>query len=414
MAPNLLQRPEIAIEMTRTLAAIAWAADSAHTPLQPTPSSATLAAAAITGLSRANATYHQIDTIVADALTTALLRICDDQIAACDRALSAATGLDRFDGPSDQQFALTAAGFDVTSLDATTLATLPHHPVVDAIARRRTLAAYAARLQDGSVTAEIAAVRDTIGALEVTIDDVIAAADAAGLVGDDLAWAQITFESTRHINLVWQQVNRLSRAFPNREPDDLFGYGWRGLRTALRKYDPSLGYAFSTYAVTKIRGEVRDGVRAESPIPKRLSTFLRKVNAATEELSAVLGRSPSLEEVAEAVGTDVDALGVLPRLASEASLEERLEGYAATGGMPDWMIDHCDPAEIVTDNLRAEAVERALSKLPEREAAAVRLLVMDGLSPAEAREHTGATARQLRQWKERGLAALRDELTSWN
>lgn len=229
-----------------------------------------------------------------------------------------------------------------------------------------------------------------------------------------LAWAVIGFESQRHINLVWHQANKLERLFPDRDAADMLALGWMGLRTALRLYDPTLGFSFSTYACTRITGSIRDGVRAENPVPKRLGTFGRKVAAAEEALAHSLGRSPTLDEVAAHLGVTLDELRIMPRLQAAASIEE-LEEYASErGGPSSWLVDDTDPADLTVDSMRREAVEAALGRLDPQDAAAVRLLVMEGLRPAEAQVITGEAPRRLRARRERALAALRDELDDWS
>lgn len=234
-----------------------------------------------------------------------------------------------------------------------------------------------------------------------------------GVDAEAVLWALITNESARHINLVWLFANRLTRTFPDREPDELLAWGWQGLRVALRNYDPARGFAFSTYAAPKITGAIRDGVRAESPVPKRLATFSRKVTAAEEILTHQLGRAPTLAEVAERLESEIETLKILPRLMPTASIEEVQENTDRFGGAPSWLVDDSDPGNIVTDQIQAEAIGRALEKLPSEEAQAVQLLVMEGLNPREARAITGATARQMLARKRRGLSLLRAELAEW-
>lgn len=229
-----------------------------------------------------------------------------------------------------------------------------------------------------------------------------------------LAWSVIGFESQRHINLVWHQANKLERLFPDRDAADMLALGWMGLRTALRLYDPTLGFSFSTYACTRITGSIRDGVRAENPVPKRLGTFGRKVAAAEEALAHSLGRAPTLDEVAAHLGVTLDELRIMPRLQAAASIEE-LEEYANERGGPSaWLVDDTDPADLTVSALRRDAVEEALSRLDPQDAAAVRLLVMEGLRPAEAQSITGEAPRRLRARRERALAVLRDELDGWH
>jgi RNA polymerase sigma factor (sigma-70 family) len=235
-----------------------------------------------------------------------------------------------------------------------------------------------------------------------------------GIDAERCGWAVIVFETHQHVNLIWHQANKLERTFPDRSAADLLAFGWLGLRTALRLYDPDLGYAFSTYACTRITGSIRDGVRSESPIPKRLGTFGRKVQAAEAELTQTLGRAPTLDEVSSFLGTEKVKLALLPRIAPEGSVEEILDATAANGSSPSWIVDHNDPADEVERTLTVEAVSRALQLLPHDEAEAVRLLIMDELHPTKAREMTGATARQMRQRRDRGLETLKEFLADWS
>jgi RNA polymerase sigma factor (sigma-70 family) len=235
-----------------------------------------------------------------------------------------------------------------------------------------------------------------------------------GIDAERCGWAVIVFETHQHVNLIWHQANKLERTFPDRTAADLLAFGWLGLRTALRLYDPDLGYAFSTYACTRITGSIRDGVRSESPIPKRLGTFGRKVQAAEALLTQALGRVPTLDEVSSFLGTEKVKLALLPRIAPEGSVEEILESTAANGSSPSWIVDHNDPADEVERSITVEAVNRALLLLPFDEAEAVRLLIMEELHPTKAREKTGATARQMRQRRDRGLETLKEFLADWS
>lgn len=415
MEANPLRRPLIAHELLRTYLVCAHGANSSFSPVTDRVSAAVLSGSVEQALASsagvADAASRQMVSAAARTLSQHARERFDDIAETLCRKVGLELDL-RLD--SDQLVLLAAAGHEASDLRPSTLAALPADPLVDELVRLRTLHDFIQRCRNGSVQAELAHVAASVTPEDILVlDDVIADAARFGLDGETLCWAHIVFESSRHINLVWQQVNKMSRAYPGRTPEDLLGYGWRGLRTALRKYDPNTGWAFSTYAVTKIRGEVRDGVRAESPIPKRLGTFARKVSAADEQLSASLGRPPTLEELAQRVGTDLDTLSIMPRLQAEASLDERLEQADEGSAPPSWMVDDNDPADLAEGALCRRDIAAALARLPEREALAVRLLVLEGVTPTEARQMTGATARQLRQWKERGLESLRTELVDW-
>lgn len=247
-----------------------------------------------------------------------------------------------------------------------------------------------------------------------TIDDTIAEVVSAGLDGELITWEVITRESTKHEGLIHKECNKLARTLPDQTPEDLKGYGWAGLRVALRNFDPSLGYAFSTYACPRINGTIRDGVRAESPIPKRLTTFVRKVSNAEEQLTHQLGRSPSWAEIAEFIDEKKETMErLLPRLTAAASLEELSNPWGEKTQEPPCLIDPSDPEEEALTNLRNQALRDAVAALPEEERLAVDLLMLQEMPVNEAARQLGLEPRQLRARKNRGLRALAPVMAAW-
>lgn len=251
--------------------------------------------------------------------------------------------------------------------------------------------------------------------------------------GEALSDACVRFEAGRHYGLVKHQANRLAEAYPGYTPEDMFGWGWRGVVTALRNYDPT-SFAFSTYACTRIVGHIQDGVRAESWIPKRLATWSRKVTAAEESLSHNLGRPPTGEEVAEQLALDrltselgrrptlaeladrvedeIRQMQMLPRLGVPASFDELADGdddHSPRG----WADDGPDPAAEAMRAAQRDDIAQALAALPPEEAEAVLLLDYRGLPLNDARQIAGVNARQLRARRMRGRARLEAQLEHW-
>lgn len=235
------------------------------------------------------------------------------------------------------------------------------------------------------------------------IDAVVETLGKRGINGEALCWEVICKESLQHIALVRREANRIVRMWPERKADDLVGYGWRGLRLALRSYNPETAW-FSTYACPKIRGAIRDGVRSESHLPKRLNTFVNKAERAKDELSLILGRHPTQAEVAEKLQIEVERVRQIATFAPPQSLYsgEDENGLQIAGR------DDVESAALAA--LERSQLEQALGSLPDEEATAIRLLVMDELSMQEVRERTGASSKQLRARRDRGLATLRENL----
>ncbi|MGQ0550217.1 MAG: sigma-70 family RNA polymerase sigma factor [Armatimonadota bacterium] len=76
---------------------------------------------------------------------------------------------------------------------------------------------------------------------------------------------------TDYLPLVGTIARALSRGLPpSVELDELINDGVIGLIEAARRYDPTRGVGFSTYAGHRIRGAMLDGLRVRDPLPRRI------------------------------------------------------------------------------------------------------------------------------------------------
>lgn len=237
---------------------------------------------------------------------------------------------------------------------------------------------------------------------------------------DGLAWGLIKMESQQHLGLVWKIIHRMSDSYPDHSPQDMFGWGWYGLTQAIRGYEPEAA-AFSTYAARRINGAIRDGIRGENHLPKRLTSVVREIAGAEEDLAHDLGRSPSLEELASHVGATLAELELAKsRYQVPASIEELMTTSDESGdevGVEralgwDYQASE-DPEEMALASVQADAVQEAVASLPEDEREAVRLLVFEGRSTAEAAEICRMTPRQVRRARDRGLEIISEVLKTW-
>lgn len=105
--------------------------------------------------------------------------------------------------------------------------------------------------------------------------------------------------AVRHLPLVKFVARKMSANLPsNVDLDDLVSWGSLGLLDALEKFDPGKGVQFSTYAVTRIRGSILDGLQQMDWAPKQVTSKVRAVRRLREVLTSELGREPSVEELA--------------------------------------------------------------------------------------------------------------------
>ena len=97
------------------------------------------------------------------------------------------------------------------------------------------------------------------------------------------------------------------------EYDDLYQAGCLGLVKAAKNFDSSLGFAFSTYAVPVILGEIkrlfRDGGAIK--IGRALKEKSRFAMQKKEEITVILGREPTVSELASELGTDAAETAML-------------------------------------------------------------------------------------------------------
>ena len=98
-------------------------------------------------------------------------------------------------------------------------------------------------------------------------------------------------------------VHSCANRFRNRgiEYDDLFQAGCVGLLKAVDGFDETLGFVFSTYAVPAILGEIkrifRDGGTVK--VSRSLKEQAKKMHSEKERLTDIMGREPTIQELAE-------------------------------------------------------------------------------------------------------------------
>ena len=86
--------------------------------------------------------------------------------------------------------------------------------------------------------------------------------------------------------------------------DDLLQVGSIGLLSAIDKFDIEKGYAFSTFAMPYIRGEIQHYLRDKSSalkMPRRWFTLVQQSIGITKDLQAKHQRPPTEAETAQAL-----------------------------------------------------------------------------------------------------------------
>lgn len=111
-----------------------------------------------------------------------------------------------------------------------------------------------------------------------------------------------------NMGLVRKVAHRLANQCA--EPyEDLEQCGYIGLISAIERFDPTQGFAFSSFAVPYIRGEILHFLRDRSNpvrIPRRWQQLNRDGAKTRQALTMDLGRQPSEFEIAEALNITLE------------------------------------------------------------------------------------------------------------
>ncbi|MCC7537064.1 MAG: RNA polymerase sigma factor FliA [Deltaproteobacteria bacterium] len=215
-----------------------------------------------------------------------------------------------------------------------------------------------------------------------------------------------------YMALVRRSAHRFVRRLPSHvQVDDLIGAGNVGLLQAARRYDPSQGARFETFAEHHIRGAMLDAVRSADPLSRDVRRIARGISRATTELRRRLGREPDEADVAAELGLPVDRLrSVQVQLVAAAELPlhatPRGEGDDRPTIAPPAPAD-TDPAQRAETHELTDRLRGAIAELPERLQTLVALYYTEGCTLKQIGERMGFTESRACQLHGEAIHRLR-------
>lgn len=199
-----------------------------------------------------------------------------------------------------------------------------------------------------------------------------------------------------HVGLADRLARRYS--FGGGVDDDLRQVAHLGLFLAAQRFDPELGY-FVRFATVTIVGELKKHLRSTGwgvRVPRSLQEDSITVAAARDRLTSRLGREPTVDEVADHTGFDVERV-VEGTRAKEARFSTSIEqvGLDVAG-------------ESTTEG--AAILSQSIEQLDADERQLIHLRYSEGLSQTEIGRLIGVSQPQVYRRLQRALVRLRAEL----
>jgi RNA polymerase sigma-B factor len=193
--------------------------------------------------------------------------------------------------------------------------------------------------------------------------------------------------------------------------DDLVQVAMLGLLNAIGHFDPERGFAFTSYATPTILGELKRYFRDTGwamHVPRGVKERVVELSAETERLSLRLGRSPSIGELAEALGISeeqtLDALEAYHgRYATP--LDEAPREDEDPVGTPAYMLGSEDERLELTEYLAV--IAQGADELSDSERMVLFLRFARDLTQAEIAERIGVSQMQVSRLLRRAIDRIR-------
>lgn len=213
----------------------------------------------------------------------------------------------------------------------------------------------------------------------------------------------------KNLPLVGYQVAELLRRVPTFvQREDLASAGSLALVQAANSYDPKTGVPFHRYAVYRIRGAMLDELRSMDWATRGARQRTKQLEEMTSTLTAAAGRAPTKEELASALGVDVESV----ESAQQDAARRVVSMDAPAGKEDDRTLEVPDespsPEDTLLDDERLVYLRAAVRALPQRLRFVVEQVFFEERPIQDVADELGVTQSRVSQLRSEALTLMRE------
>ena len=213
--------------------------------------------------------------------------------------------------------------------------------------------------------------------------------------------------------LIWSIVKRfLGRGYDKEELEQI---AYIGFIKAIKRFDTTLEFKLSTYAVPYIIGEIKRFIRDDGPI--KVSRSIKELNVKIQELKKhyliTKGREITIEEIAKELKVDKD--DIIIAMESNNSIES-IEGTSNQSDKEGKKLSILDKIstgkneeEIITNKI---VIKQLLKELDERDREIILLRFFKEKTQTEVARILGISQVQVSRIERKVLDKMKNKLTS--
>jgi RNA polymerase sigma factor for flagellar operon FliA len=211
---------------------------------------------------------------------------------------------------------------------------------------------------------------------------------------------------TQHLPLVGYLVSDLCSKASHLSRDDLASAGAIALITSADSFDPGLGVPFGAFARRRILGAFADEMRASDWATRSARRRIKETMSVQETLSSALGRTPTVDEIASALGVQQSVVEAALADASRTltPLDEAVVDTLAA--------ETLSPEYSVLADERLQYLRAAVKSLPDRMRYVVEEIYFGDRTVKDLAAELGSTHAAVSQQRSEAIRLMRDGLTA--